>query len=273
MKGCIFCGSTETLLTIEDAIPKWARRAFNIQGPVTVAAADHPGSPKRQVGQRMNVLKVVLQDALCESCNNAWLGGGIEKSAARFLAPMAVERQPAVLDAAAQRLAAFWAVKTVLLLELAFRQMYPGERPVAGYAPSEVELAYMWRYSVPPPRSMVWLGCWDCQKSKPVVYEPSSAVLPTADGDPVAGHLATSTLGYIAFQVFTVDFLAAEQHSATLWNTHAPKLLARHLVRIWPEQTVTPDVAWPPEQFTSDEWPRLVTWDGRLRPDGMSGYL
>jgi len=263
---------TEALLTVEDVIPKWARRAFNIQGPVTVTAADHPGSPRRKVGRRMDVLKVVLKDAVCHSCNSAWLGGNIEKPAARLLTPMAVERQPVVLDAAAQRLVAFWAVKTTLLLELALRQMYPGERSVEGYAPSEVELAYMWRYGMPPPRSMVWLGSWDCEKSKPVVYEPSSAVLPTADSSPVAGHLATFTLGYVAFQVFTVDFLAAEQHGADLWNTHVPESLARHLVRIWPQLMVTPDVAWPPEQFASDEWPRLVTWDGRLRPDGMDGY-
>jgi len=203
MEGCIFCGSTTASLTREDVIPKWARRAFKIQGPITVTAADHPGSPRRQVGRPMDVLKVVLEDALCDSCNSGWLGGGIEKSAARLLTPMAVERQPVALGAAAQRHAAFWAVKTVLLLELAFRQMYAGERPVEGYAPSTVELAYMWRYNKPPPRSMVWLGCWDCERNKPVVYEPSSAVMPTADGRPVTGHLATFTLGYLVSRVFS----------------------------------------------------------------------
>ena len=56
----------------------------------------------------------------------------------------------------------------------------------------------------PPPRSMVWLGCWDCQREVPVNYAPSSAPLPTRDGKPVEGHFATFTLGYAAFQVFTV---------------------------------------------------------------------
>jgi hypothetical protein len=37
---------------------------------------------------------------------------------------MSVEQQPVVLDAATQCLAAFWVVKTVLPLELAFRQVY-----------------------------------------------------------------------------------------------------------------------------------------------------
>ena len=48
------------------------------------------------------------------------------KLAARLLSPMAVERQPVVSDAAARCLAASWAVKTVVLLELAFLQDVPG---------------------------------------------------------------------------------------------------------------------------------------------------
>jgi len=273
MNRCIFCGSTDTLLTIEDVIPKWARRAFDIQGQLTVTASDLPGSQKRQVGRPLPLLRIVLKDALCATCNNAWLGSMVEKPVARLLAPMAVERQPAVLDPAAQRLLALWAAKTAFLLELAIRQMYPSDPRIEGYAPSEVELAYMWRHKVPPPRSMVWMGCFHCSNSKPAAYEPAAAVLPTADGAEVAGHLATFTLGYVAFQVFSVDFVAADQHGAILWNTHVPGSLNRHLVRIWPPlQPVTPVVDWPPEQFGADEWPRLVTWDGALRPDGMAAY-
>jgi hypothetical protein len=69
-------------------------------------------------------------------------------------------------------------------------------------------------------------------------------VRPTADGFPVVGHLATFTLGYVVLQVLSVDFLAAEQHSADVWNTHVPASLSKHLVRIWPKQLVTPDVLW-----------------------------
>jgi Phage integrase family len=97
MKSCIFCGSTKALTT-EDVIPKWARKAFNLHGPVTVTAAGRPGASKRQVGRPMDVLKIVLKDAVCHSCNNAWLGGKIEKSAARLLGRMAVDQQPVDLD-------------------------------------------------------------------------------------------------------------------------------------------------------------------------------
>jgi hypothetical protein len=151
--------------------------------------------------------------------------------------------------------------------------MYPNEPRIEGYAPSEVELALMWRDRQPPPRSRVWLGCWDCEQSKAVNYEPSTAALPTADGSQVTGHLATLALGYVAFQVFTVDPLAAEQHQAVEWNDHVPKPLSSYLARIWPQpQPLVPHVAWPQRQFAPDEWPRLVTWDGKLRQDGMASY-
>jgi hypothetical protein len=185
---------------------------------------------------------------------------------AQILTPMAVSAQPTVLDGPAQALVAFWAVKTVLLLELAIRQMFPGQRAVDGYQATDLEFAWLRERQEPPPRSMVWLGCWDCQQQTPVNYEPSAAGMPTTDGSSLAGHLTTFTLGFVAFQVFTVDFLAAEQHGAPVWNPKPPAPLAESLVRIWPPQLVVADVSWPPPAFGRDDWRRLVTWDGALRP-------
>jgi hypothetical protein len=122
MPGCIFCGSTKTPLSVEHVVPKWARRAFNIPGPVTVSVSEQPEQTRRQVGRPMDVLNVILKDALCESCKNGWLGGVLEKRAASILKSMAVERKPVVLDPGMQRIVALWAVKTVLLLEMAWRQ-------------------------------------------------------------------------------------------------------------------------------------------------------
>jgi hypothetical protein len=271
VKPCLFCGSTTGRATEEDVIPKWARRAFAADGPVTITAVDGPDSPWQTVGRPMDILKISLKGALCAPCNNAWLGGSFEKTMARLLAPMAVGRQPAILGAAEQRQVALWATKTVLLLELALRQMQPGLRPVEGYAPSEPELAWMRRHNEPHWRTMVWLGCYDCEKYRRVVYEPSSTAVRGADGVIVSAHLTTFSLGYLAFQVHSIDFVQAEQHRAELWNTKVPKSLASHLIRIWPEQLTTPDVSWPPEQFGSDEWRRMVTWDGVLRPHGING--
>ncbi len=112
---------------------------------------------------------------------------------------------------------------------------------------------------------MVWLGCWDCEREVPLNYAPSSAPLPTRDGKPVEGHFATFTFGYVAFQVFTVDFIAADQHGADQWNTHPPPSLVQALTRIWPQLLAPRDIVWPQPAFARGDWDRLVTWDGALR--------
>jgi len=99
-----------------------------------------------------------------------------------------------------------------------------------------------------------------------VNYEPAGADLPTADSDLVTCHFTTYTLGYVAFQVFTVDFIAAEQRAARSWNPNPPEPLRKALPRIWPPQSDTLPVTWPPPAFRNDEWRRLVTWNGVLRP-------
>lgn len=268
--ACVFCGTTNGKLTCEHVIPKWARRSFDIKGPVRVNAREEGLGQRRRVGS-MQTLNVTLDDAICEECNSVWLSR-LERAVKPLLAPMAVSAKPTTLSPVSQKLLATWAVKTVLLLELAFRQMYPASRAVEGYQASQPELAWLQARSEPPPRSRVWLGCWDCQQAIPVRYAPSSAPLPTPDGSRVEGHFTTFTLGYVAFQVFTVDYVAADQHRASAWNDHVPTALAQALSRIWPPRPRQPEISWPPPAFAAPGWDRLVTWDGALRP-GTEGGL
>ncbi len=260
---CIFCGSVAEAASEEHVIPKWARRAFHIQGPVTVRASDWP-DPERKDVDRLQHLNVTLTDALCENCNSKWLGP-IEGRVARVLRPMMVNAAPAVLDTRDQGLLAFWAVKTILLLELSVRQMFPGARAIEGYAATAPELAWLRAREEPPPRSMVWLGCWDCKRENPLMYEPSAAPLPAADGRPLSGHLATFALGFAVFQVFTVNFVAAEQAGARVWNPNPPAPIRAALPRIWPPLARTPNIRWPTPAFPRDDWHRIVTWNGALR--------
>ena len=80
----------------------------------------------------MQALNITFDDAICEDCNSVWLSS-LERRVKPLLAPMAVGAQPTTLSPGSQLLIATWAVKTVLLLELALRQIYPGSRPVQGY--------------------------------------------------------------------------------------------------------------------------------------------
>jgi hypothetical protein len=272
MRPCLFCGTAAGRATDEHVIPKWARDAFSIQDGVTIGASDGPGSTLQQVA-RLKHLNILLRKRLCARCNNEWLAG-LERAVQPILEPMALRTaQSVTLDAAEQGILALWAVKTALLMEYAVRQKYQGRRAVEGYLAPPQELAWLWARSEPPPRSMVWMGAWDCQQAVPVNYEPSGAPVPTADGPSIPGHLTTFTLGYVVFQVFTVDFIAAQQHSAVVWNTHVPESLARALTRIWPQQPMTRDITWPPEAFHRDDWRRLITWDGVLRVRGADANL
>jgi hypothetical protein len=83
-----------------------------------------------------------------------------------------------------------------------------------------------------------------------------------------AGNFATFSLGFVVFQVFTVDFVAAELHGASSWNTHVPSSLAEALIRIWPLPGTVLEVSWPPRAFRMEDWERLVRWDGALRQAG-----
>jgi hypothetical protein len=263
MSNCILCGLPLTEPSREHAIPAWARRAFDIQSKVILDARADESSEDRWRVADMQHLNVTLDDAICKLCNTVWLNQQLEKPLQPVLAPMAVSCKPTVLTVARQALIATWAVKTVFFLELAFRQLYPAGRTVAGYVATAPELAWLRSNTEPPPRTYVWLGCWDCLRETPVMYAPSSAPLPTADGMLVEGHFTTFSLGYLAFQIFSVDFLAAEQHSARQWNDGPPASIAAALPRIWP--TPHTEISWPPPAFRNEDWASLVSWDGALR--------
>src|SRR5262249_30663678 len=158
--------------------PQWARRALAGHGPVDVFitnVADEEAPGKRV--QHLADVNITLADAICAACNNGWLSR-LESAVQPFLEPMTLRHQRTELDRNAQADLATWAVKTVLLLELAVRQRWPGFRSIDGYAPTGPELAWLYAERRPAPRSLVWLTCWDCQLRTPLMFEPSGAPLP-----------------------------------------------------------------------------------------------
>jgi hypothetical protein len=274
--ACVLCASVENP-TDEDVIPKWLLRAFNVLERSTTVRVGEEDGEMREV-RTLKRFQITLDDGLCKKCNNERLGG-LEKVVQPILEPMAVRCEPATLNLDSQRLLAVWAVKTIYLLELASRQRYPGARAVEGYRPSISEtgwlLAQLEQYPAkliePPPRSMVWLACWDCKtpntadRASTVYYATATAPLPTPDGGEVVGQFTTLALGFAVFQVFTVDYVEAEARKAVVWNPNPPHSIRQAVRLIWPHRLRAGDVAWPPSAFPNDSFDRLANWDKALR--------
>jgi hypothetical protein len=221
--------------------------------------AQHP-APTREV-RTLPALNVTLTGQICAACNNGTLSR-IEGAVVDILRPMIVRHEKTTLTVESQKRLATWAVKTVYLLEPAVRQSFPG-RPIDGFLASESERAWLFTRQEPPPRSRVWLACWDAESASALMYEPSGAPIPTRSGPPLQGQLTTFALGFVAFQVFSVDFVAAESEDAVQFHPPQPSpAIASAINLIWPS---TRSVAWPGPAIAHDEWNRLVTWEGALR--------
>jgi|SRR5712691_1111228 len=267
--ACVLCRSADRP-TDEDVIPKWLLRAFDVQGLVTVNVREETGE-WQLVARRQNP-KVMLRGGLCGECNNERLSR-LERAVKPILEPMARYAQPTALDLDSQRLLAAWAVKTVYLLELAVRQQYPGARPAEGYEPGIAEMGWLLAQLErrpatqiePPPRSMAWLACWNCEERSVLTYAPSSAPLPTPASGAVTGQFTTLALGFAAFQVFTVDYVEAARREAEVWNTRPPGSISAALPRIWPHLLGGGTVSWPPAAFPNGDFDRLSSWDSALR--------
>lgn len=244
--ACLLCDRWDDL-TDEDVVPKWLLRLFDVQGPSTITVREEAGHP-REVGS-LRQFQVTLDKGLCRRCNTELLGR-LEQVVKPILGPMAARNEPTILDLASQRLLAVWAIKTVYLMELAIRQRYPATRTVEGYQPSRSEIGWLLaelergpaQLVEPPPHSMVWLACWDCRspssanQGSMVNYAPSLAPLPAPNGGEVAGQFATLSVGFAAFQVFTVDYVEAEVRKAKVWNPGPPDSIAEAIRLIWPHR-------------------------------------
>lgn len=179
---------------------------------------------------------------------------------------MILNQQSVVLNSRLQSALATWALKTVLLMELALKQMYPSARKTSGYSASEVELAWLASHHSPPPRSRVWLGAYDAERQKAVGHITNSlASKAEGSGLVVPCHLTTVHVGYVAFQVFTVDFVVAESVGLKEFQVAPPPELADHLLSLWPQVRLSQQ--WPPKfYFTDEQWSEVSTWNGRFQP-------
>jgi hypothetical protein len=142
---------------------------------------------------------------------------------------MALEARKTEINPSEQALLATWATKTALLFEFAARQHYSGARPYEGYEASEAEMAWLIERLEPPPRSRVWLGAFDARNVINSRHEACLIHLPNS----LDAHVTTLTVGYVAFQVYTINYVEADARSIPEFNV-MPEQVEMLLTRIWP---------------------------------------
>jgi hypothetical protein len=237
-------------------VPKWLRRAFDLRGPVDVVASEPGDLGGRRVHRRQHVT-LPLSGAICVPCNNERLSP-LERAAAPILRPMVLEASPTVLDLAARSVIAAWAFKTALLLEFAIREHYASHRLVQGYESSDAELAWLWARGEPSPRARVWLGTFEAQHRINLRFGACLVSAWGRDATELSAHLTTFTCGYVAFQVFSIDFVRAES-SQVLPFPDPPPELDRFLHPIWPAGFLG-ELAWPQKPFGVGRWDEICAW-------------
>ncbi len=233
---CIFCGDDSRSLTDEHVFATWISDLFSSHPTGVAQLIDAEGRIQQwaQVPFQQKV-KVV-----CSSCNNGWMAD-LEQKAKPILTPM-LRGHRCEVRPRTQKLLAFWAVKTVLIID----HLQPKARVVP-----EKEYGAVYRARSPLPTHLVWFG------HRTVPREQTGDLLGATIKQPIT-HLdvepglekrilqwasagrrmyrITFGIGNLVVQVFGHDF-------PTKLHVDLP-LQSRQLVRcVWP---VTGRFTWPP---------------------------
>jgi hypothetical protein len=245
----------------EHVVPQWVRRLLDIRSEVTLLRGDQ----LEELHTRQH-LTVRLRGKICTTCNNGWMSK-LEADVRPFLTPMLLGSERLVIDERQRRLLTTWATKTILLTELALRQQHPRSRPADGYDPSDFELAWLSGKRQPIPRSRLWVGPFGAQGEIAMTHQTMQLELPTGPGrDPIKTHLTSFTLGYVVFQLHSIDAVAVDEVRGAQFPVDPPESLRSALLTFWPSSGRS--LHWPPpERFSRSNFNRLATWEGRFSPD------
>lgn len=192
-RACIFCG--EPADSDEHLLPAWLQR---------VLPSDEPLLHYRQIGsdesERHEWMKRPFREkagGVCDICNTGWMSR-LESAAKPILTP-AIRRtgMPLLLTASEQRIAAAWAVKTVLV----FQGSHGGSiaPPLHAY--------HLCDRQEPPEQVVVWVGSnyagRDGDAAASYVQRPLSVLMEGAEDDRVRefGYASFLAVGGLSFFV------------------------------------------------------------------------
>ena len=216
--ACLACGSTVDL-TDEHVISRTVRRQIPLLSKVTETFAGDTRKP-------MDVLHMVIADAVCSNCNGGWMGR-LESDFVKIIRsnltdPIAKAFEPGELERVAM-----WAIKTAIWTEV-----YTTCLGLGAYAPLN-NLRWMAKHNSPPPNSRVWMIAVN-SGVKRLAWSQAGGI---SDGQGKAiGALITFHIGCVGFQVLAFDFFDPkmdEPHRTTI-SIDPPPAFAKAMLEICP---------------------------------------
>lgn len=236
----MFCGKGP--VTAEHVWPQWiAKYVENADEKIPhTAEVRHEGQEPRIEFRGIRVPFTTEAKCVCKPCNEGWMHE-LETSAEPILAPL-IQGKSAVWHEWRQTIAAFWAVKTAMMLE---------QTQKLRAIPAEIYPLFR-KYQTPPPYCQVWTAAYDGDIPHNFGRGAIRMALTTPEGVAVpnefAAYGAFVQIGALAFRIFG--------HLFENGPTNVPQgELARALVSIRP---VVPAAAWPPEMVVNDEGLELL---------------
>jgi hypothetical protein len=241
-------------LTDEDVISKTVRKHIPVLGQIQQMF----GGVAR--GRPLNVMRMVLADAVCGPCNNVWMSQ-LENDLTDNLGPQFTSTRAVRLDPSQQERTATWAIKTALLIETFTNIAGDGES--GAYVPTD-NLRWLAAHRSPPPGCSAWLAAIDIGTKFPSWSQAGSVF--DSRGKPKE-FVATFTFGHLGFQVISGDIDNPRLSGAAKkpLADETPDDVRAVSVNIWPG--TGDDAVWPPGvPLTMNNLQAWAAWPSRFLP-------
>lgn len=218
-RSCIFCGGTP--LTNEHVLPAWIGSALVGGSGKLIHAWTNPETGDTR--EWRTDLVDFKAKVVCGPCNNGWMND-LETAARPYLIGM-IQGRGRTLHDDGRRLCAYWALKTVMMLECA--------QPEHARSVRSADFAELFEAETVLPDVRVWIGA---TSFGPGAWSRARTIHYDLAHGREEGYSATLAVGHLVFEVMRIG-----TGSWTGMVIKAP--LNRALLPLWPRDE---PVVWPP---------------------------
>jgi hypothetical protein len=216
-KFCPLCGSSD--ITVEHVWPLWMSRA--LRKHIGAGESDRPFTMR---DDKRRSRTIDIEAPACGLCNSRWLSV-LEQDVRPILEPMVLGQEERILSREEQLLLATWALKTVLMFDVA-----SGDQAV-------IPMGYYREFAnlrTPLPSTQIWIGAY--LGNAPVLAYRDALWIDIPHDEPPNAFVATITAFRVVFQVVG-HFVKAASFRDRRYQ------FAPAIHRIWP--VASGSVRWP----------------------------